>query len=312
MDNPSMESFLSSKRQGQQPPPAPVRAKSFIPEGLKTALLLVLLIAVGFLLYDSYRYQRSTRDELARLSAELQNFEKTGEARAASLKSEISQTQEVVGTTQAEFKKTAKQIQQEGLKTKAEFSKALSSKAEAADVQAVRSEADSKIGQVSTEVGGVKNEVGTVKTDVGTVKTDLANTRRELEGTQRQLVDVRDTLTAAVAKNASELDALRRKGERDYYEFTISKKNQVTKVEDIEVVLRKTDTKKGKFTIDILVDDNRLEKKDRNVNEPLQFLVGKSRLRYELVINWVQKDQAGGYLSIPKDKAAGSERRPRL
>lgn len=290
-------------------PAAPSRNVSLIPEGIKTALLFVLLIAVGFLLYDSYKFQQANRAEMAQINEQIKILDKTGEARISSLKGAITETQEAVGSTKAEFKKTAQQIQQEGQRTKAELNQALASKADASDVQAVKTETDSKIGQVKSEVGGVKSEVGTVKTDVGTVKTDLANTRRELEGTQRQLVDVRETLTAAVAKNASELDVLRRKGERDYYEFTIPKRDQVTKVEDIRVVLKKTDPKKGKFNVDILVDDNRLEKKDRNVNEPLQFLVGKNRLRYELVVNWIQKDQAGGYLSIPKDKSLAGEKK---
>ena len=168
-------------------------------------------------------------------------------------------------------------------------------------MQAAKSDAESKISQVNTEVGGVK-------TEVSVVKTDLENTRRDLEGTQRQLVDVRDTLSAAVAKNSSELSQLRLKGERDYIEFTIPKKNELTKVEDIRIILTKTDQKKGKFNLKIVVDDNKLEKKDRFINEPIQFLVGQNRVRYEIVINWVQKNQAGGYLSIPKDKALSSER----
>jgi hypothetical protein len=130
----------------------------------------------------------------------------------------------------------------------------------------------------------------------------LVSAKRDLEGTQRQLIDVKETLTVAVAKNSSELDALRRKGERNYYEFSIPKKGQLTKVGDIQVILKNTDAKKGTFTIDILVDDNKIEKKDRNVNEPLQFLVGSNRLRYELVISWVEQygRVAGGYLSVPK------------
>lgn len=303
MDDLSKEPFLTGRKYAP-PPPAKV---SLFPEGLKTGLLFVLLIAVGFLLYDSYTFQQANRAELAKINEEIRILDKTGEARISTLKGEISQTQQAVGSTKAEIKKTAQQIQLEGQKTKAELSQALASKAESADVQAMKSEADSKFGQVSSEVGGVKNDVGSVKTDVGSVKTDLANTRKELEGTQRQLVDVRDSLSAAVAKNSSELDLLRRKGERDFFEFTIAKKDQITKVEDIRVVLRKTDPKKGKFNIDIMVDDNRIEKKDRNVNEPLQFLVGKSRLRYELVINWIQKDTAGGYLSTPKEKSLSSE-----
>jgi chromosome segregation ATPase len=274
-----------------------------IPDGLKTGLIFILLIAVGFLLYDSYRFQEANRSELEKIAEQIRILNNTGEARMSTLKGEISQTLQAVDSSEAEFKKTAKKIQQEGEKTKAELNQALANKAEAAEVQAIRTEANSKIGQVSSEVGGVKSEVGTVKTDVGSVKNDLANTRKELEGTQRQLVDVKESLTAAVAKNASELELLRRRGERDYYEFTIPKRNELAKVEDIRVILRKTDPKKGKFSIDIVVDDNKVEKKDKNVNEPLVFLVGKSRLRYELVVNWVQKESAGGYLSIPKERS---------
>ena len=168
-------------------------------------------------------------------------------------------------------------------------------------MQAAKQEADAKIGQVTNEVGGVKSEVGNVK-------TDLAATKRDLEGTQRQLIDVRDSLSSAVAKKASELSELRRKGERDYVEFEIPKKDQPYKVEDIRLILKKTDTKKGKYNVVIVVDDNKLEKKDRSINEPIQFLVGHNRVRYELVINWVQKDRAGGYLSLPKDKSLSAER----
>jgi hypothetical protein len=121
-------------------------------------------------------------------------------------------------------------------------------------------------------------------------------------------VDVRDTLSAAVAKNSSELSQLRLKGERDYFEFTLPKKNEITKVEDIRLILTNADAKKGKYNLKILVDDSTLEKKDRSINEPIQFLVGQHRIRYEVVINWVQKNKAGGYLSIPRDKALSSER----
>jgi chromosome segregation ATPase len=288
----------------------PRKSPPLIPEGLKTALLFLLLIAVAFQLYDSYKFQQANRAELDKVAEQIRILDKTGEARISNLKGEISETQQAVGSTKAEIKKTAQQIQMEGQKTKEELHQALASKAESSEVQAIKTESDSKFGQVRNEVGGVKSEVGTVKTDVGTVKTDLANTRRELEGTQRQLVDVKETLSAAVAKNSTELEALRRKGERDYFEFTIQKKNALTKIEDIQVILRKTDPKKGKFSVDVIVDDNKVEKQDRNVNEPLVFLVGKSRLRYELVINWIQKDTAGGYLSIPKDKTLASERIP--
>ncbi len=284
------------------PPPEPL-----ISDNVKTVLLFLLLIGVAYLLYDNYQFQGKMRAELTKMSGDLQalqNLNKAGEAKITNLKGEL---QDAVGSAKAEIKKTAQQIQVEGQRTKQELTQALSSKADAAQVQSVQSqvtaakqEAEAKIGQVSSEVGGVK-------TEVGTVKSDLASTKRDLEGTQRQLVDVRESLTAAVAKNSSELGELRRKGEKDFYEFQIPKKDQITKVEDIRLVLTKTDPKKGKYNIEILVDDNKLTKKDRAINEPIQFLVGHNRIRYELVVNWVQKDKAGGYLAIPKDKTLAAE-----
>ena len=293
----------------QRPVP---QEKGLIPEPLKLALIVALLLAVVYLFYDGAQYRKVTASELARLSEQIQALEsnnKLGEAnlssQISSLKGEIVGTQEAVGNTKTELKKTAAQIQAEGQKTKHELSQALATKADSsqvdAQVMAAKSEAENKIGQVSTEVGGVK-------TQVSTVKADLETTRRDLEGTQRQLLDVRDTLSASIAKNSAEVAQLRLKGERNYVEFTLPKKGEVTKVEDIRLILTKTDAKKGKFNLKIIVDDNQIEKKDRLVNEPMQFLVGQNRVRYEVVINWVQKDKAGGYLSVPKDKALSAER----
>ncbi len=301
MDSPSMESYLT----GRSPEPAPPGGgrKGLIPEGLKLTVLCAVLLGVIYLLYDSYQFQQKTAADLTKVSEQikaLENRDKVGEAHLSSLKGELSQA---VGSTRQEIKKTAQQIQAETLKAKAELNSALATKADAAHVEAIKQEADSKIGQVSSEVGGVKSEVGTVK-------TDLASTKHDLEGTQRQLLDVKETLTAAVAKNATELAELRRKGERDYFEFELPKKNVLTKVEDIRLVLTKTDPKKGKYSVQIVVDDNKLEKRDRTINEPIQFLVGRNRLRYELVVNWVQKDRVGGYLSIPKDKSLAAEKAP--
>jgi len=286
--------------------------KGLVPEALKLILIVILLLAVIYLFYDASQTKKDQQAQIAKITDQLQTLEstnKTGEAslssQISSLKTDIAGAQEAVGSTQAELKKRAAQIQAEGQKTKQELSQAIANKADTtqveAQVQAAKTDAANKIGQVSTEVGGVK-------TQVTAVKTDLDATRRDLEGTQRQLIDVRDTLNAAVAKNAAELAQLRLKGERDYFEFTIPKKNEQIKVEDIRVTLTKTDQKKGKFNLKVAVDDSSLEKKDRGINEPIQFLVGQNRVRYEIVINWVQKDKAGGYLAIPKDKALSAER----
>jgi predicted nucleic acid-binding Zn-ribbon protein len=310
-DSPDISGGVMSTLNPIPPKPGP-QEKPLIPESIKLILLGILLLAVVYLFYDASQQKKATQTELAKMADQIQNLEtshKQGEASLTSeittLKTDLAGAQQAVGTTKAELTKTAMRIQAEGQKTKAELSKALDTKADASkveeQVQLAKSEAENKIGQVSTEVGGVK-------TQVGAVKADLESTRRDLEGTQRQLLDVRDSLSAAVAKNSTELSQLRLKGERDYFEFTLPKKNEPTKVEDIRLVLTKTDAKKGKFNLKILVDDSTLEKKDRSINEPIQFLVGQHRVRYEVVINWVQKNKAGGYLSIPKDKSLSAER----
>lgn len=283
--------------------------KGLVPEAVKLALILILLLAVVYLFYVNSQNKKAYQEQLDKLATRIESLETSNKVVEAAITTQVSDLksnlEEAVGTAQAELQKTTAKIQAEGKKTKQELSQALSSKADAsqveAQVQAVKAEADTKIGEVTTAVGGVK-------TEVGVVRTDLETTRRDLEGTQRQLVDVRDTLSAAVAKNSTELGQLRLKGERDYYEFTLPDKKAPVKVEDIRLLLSKTDAKKGKFNLKIYVDDSQLEKKDRLINEPIQFLVGKNRIRYEVVINWVQKNKAGGYLSIPKDKSLSAER----
>jgi predicted nucleic acid-binding Zn-ribbon protein len=299
-------------------PNPPSQEKGLIPEGLKLSLILILILAVIYLFYDSYssgQANQATQKKLDTLAEQVHKLELSGKVTEAAfssqvshLKSDIVGTQKEVDNTQVEFKKTASQIQAEGQKTKRELSQALGTKADTsqvsqveAQVQAAKSETESKIGQVNTEVGGVK-------TQVSAVKSDLEATRRDLEGTQRRLEDVHETLNAAVAKNATELAQLRLKGERKYIEFTISKTKESTKVEDIRLMLTKVDVKKGKFSLKIFADDSQLEKKDRLINEPMQFLVGQNRVRYEVVINLVQKDKASGYLSIPKDRSLSAER----
>ncbi len=103
-----------------------------------------------------------------------------------------------------------------------------------------------------------------------------------------------------VATNAKELAALKALGERNYFEFTLPKTKEPKKVGDVSVLLKKADPKKNRYTIEVVADDKRVEKKDKNINEPLQFYVAKARQPYEIVVNEVKKDQIVGYLSTPK------------
>jgi hypothetical protein len=112
-------------------------------------------------------------------------------------------------------------------------------------------------------------------------------------------------MSGLIATNGRELQALRELGERDYYEFTLSKVKTPQRVGDIQVVVKKMDAKKNKFTVEIVADDKKVEKKDRGLNEPVQFyVVSKARQPYEMVVNEIRKTQIVGYLAVPKTKMA--------
>jgi chromosome segregation ATPase len=168
--------------------------------------------------------------------------------------------------------------------------------------------------QLNTEISGVRQsaeaantKIADVSTDVGGVKTQVAATNAELSKTIADLKSVRGDLgvqSGLIATNATELAALRRQGDRNYFEFKIGKTKDRQRVGDISVQLKKTDPKKNKYTVEIMADDKLTEKKDKGINEPVQFYTSKARQPYELVVNSVGKDLITGYLSTPKEQAS--------
>ncbi|HSM78994.1 MAG TPA: hypothetical protein VLT57_15255 [Bryobacteraceae bacterium] len=160
---------------------------------------------------------------------------------------------------------------------------------------------------VNTQISEVKqstdSKLTAVNTDITGVKTDVASTKSELEKTIADLKATTGDLnvqSGLIATNGKELAALKALGERNYFEFKIGKSKEPQKVGDILVQLKKTDPKRNKFTIELTADDKRVEKKDRTINEPLQFYVSKARQPYEIVVNQVNKNEIAGYLATPK------------
>ena len=209
-----------------------------------------------------------------------------------------------VGMTAVELNNAQKQAQtlkqQQELSSK-QFATQLASKANSSDVDVVRQEATNQIAEVQRDSDA---KYGTVSGEVTGIKRDLLATRDDLG---RQLTDVTNVLNERIAKNSGELAELRKKGDRDYFEFDIRKnsKQPFNRVADLQLALLKTDPKKHRYNVAIQVDDNRLEKKDRTANEPVQFLVGRDP--YEVVVNSVEKDRIRGYVSAPKDKVQTTE-----
>jgi hypothetical protein len=156
-----------------------------------------------------------------------------------------------------------------------------------------------QFGAVNTEVSGVKGELGKVGADVTDTKNDLAVTKGKLDHAIGDL----NRHSELIATSHDELEQLKHKGDRDYFEFTLKKDKDPTRLSIVSLQLKKTDPKKSKFTLYVLADDKRIEKKDRTINEPLQFYTGRDRSLFEVVINTVDKNTVTGYLSTPKNVA---------
>jgi hypothetical protein len=136
--------------------------------------------------------------------------------------------------------------------------------------------------------------------DMNKLNGDVTGVRSDLDDTKNNLQMARSEMGTLIARNHDEIDQLRRMGQRDYYEFTVTRKGGAQRVGGIQVQLKDTNTKKNQFSINVLADDQSFEKKNRSVNEPIFFYANGSREKLELVVNKVTKTTATGYLSAPK------------
>jgi small-conductance mechanosensitive channel len=164
---------------------------------------------------------------------------------------------------------------------------------------------DQKVTSLATSV---KAELATKANadDVNKLNGDVTGVKTDLDATKNSIQMARSEMGTLIARNHDEIDQLRRMGQRDYFEFTVQRKGGATRVGAIQIELKDTNTKKNRYTINVLADDNSFEKKDRSVNEPIFFYTGGTRAALELVVNKVTKTTATGYLSIPKTAGAAT------
>jgi len=245
----------------------------------KWILIIVALLVVAGAGYAQY----TTRMAIEKLTADL-----------AGSQAQVKELQNRMQTAEAEGETLARQA---GM-TKKELAQ------RTAQLQAEQRAAAARIEQEQkAQITAVSGDIAGVKTDVGGVKTDVASTKADLEATKAKLQSAVGDLgvqSGLIATTRGDLEALKHKGDRNYYEFTLLKGAKPQPVSTVSLQLRKTDMKKGKFTLNVTSDDKTIEKKDRNVAEPIQFYSGRDHMLFELVIWTVEKDKATGYLSTPK------------
>jgi chromosome segregation ATPase len=274
----------------------------------KTMIVAVcfVLVVAGIQGYGMLKMRNSMAERLS--SIEDENAK--ADEKMTVLTSDLDVVAKRLGVTTQELKASqdlAKQLKQENTRMR----RALEAKADSKAVVEFQKDATTKLDAVhqeaTTKIDAVNGDVKLVRTDLDAARNDLSATRSDLNATREEVANSKRDLGTLIARNSSELAELRRKGERDYFEFDITKSKTFNRVADVMVQLKKTDPKKQKFEVVINADDKAIEKKDRTANEPVTFLVGRDRARYELVVNYVDKDRIRGYVSSPKDKSTAGE-----
>jgi chromosome segregation ATPase len=277
-----------------------------------TVVLFLAVIALAIAQFNTINTVRSLESKLASVQSDQAKTREQIDAEAAHLRDSAAaaetERQKALDSVRDEVEKAKRQAQETAGKASAE---ALKSVGELA-TQVHSSEAKIKDNdvQVAREITGLKqatsaaqSSINAVSTEVTGVKSEVATANRRLENTIADLQNVNGDLGAmktVVATNAQEIEALRQLGDRDYTQFTIFKTKEPVRLADISVLLKKTDPKSNRYSIQLQVGDRKLEKKDLGVNEPLQFYADRDNRLHELVVNRVGKDQIAGYLAIPK------------
>jgi hypothetical protein len=221
------------------------------------------------------------RNQLDGVNEKSSRIKQELDTNVSSLGRKIGSTEHQIGETRKDVEKSAEQLKEEQKQAAAALGQQIST---------VQQESATRAAAITGEVGGVKKDVDATKKDLDATKTLLKSTMGDL-----------NVQSGLVARNHDELVELRRRGERNYVEFNLQKAKTATKVGEISLRLTKADPKKGRYTIEVNADDKVIEKKDKTVNEPLQFYLARARgIPYEIVVNQVDKDRIVGYLATPK------------
>jgi chromosome segregation ATPase len=266
--------------EGEQPNVYHQEPQSNVGKWILIALAVAYVGVSAFFIYDQRsklgkvtQDQTASQKQIADLTKRLQSAEADSETLA-----------QQVGMTKKELASRASELQRQQ--------------------QAASARLAAQAAEEKKDVNAVAGEVGSVKTDVGGVKTDVAATKASLESTIAQLQHTIGDLgvqSGLIANTRGDLEALKHKGDRQYYEFTLLKGAKPQAFSTVALQLKKTDPKRGKYTLNVTADDKTIEKKDRNQSEPVQFYTGRDHMLYELVAWSVDKNKITGYLSTPKN-----------
>jgi predicted nucleic acid-binding Zn-ribbon protein len=234
---------------------------------------------------DRQMHQRLVAQLTDEFSGKLTALENSNAQQLEALKSELDIASKRMGTTGRELGRARKMVADLQQQQEQEANDLKQQLAQKADQQ--------QLGALSQDVSSTKSDLESTKKTVGTLSSDLGMSRSEL-GT-------------LIARNHDEIEALRKMGQRNYIEFTLTRNQQQT-VAGVGLLLKKTNAKRHQFNVNLLADDMEIQKNGRTIDEPIFFAVGGQKGFYELVVNKVEQDKVSGYISTPKfgmEMAAG-------
>jgi exonuclease VII large subunit len=253
--------------------------------GILWLLGLGMLAALAGNVYQFVRAEQMARNVEVLQQRTQSQIAKLSDASAAAMEENQQRFEAMKNQLQGSAAATLRQARSEMKKTGTQLARAVEEKHQ----------------EVTNQLSGLKQETGS---RLDKVSTDLDRTGQDL----KRVVGDLGIMSGDVATNSKELAALKQLGDRNYYEFDLRKSKEPQKVGDIRLILQKSDAKHNKYTLQVLADDKKVEKKDKTINEPVQLYVSGSRQPYEIVVNDIKKNEVVGYLATPKVRTARGQR----
>src|SRR5580700_11201997 len=182
-----------------------------------TVLAILVIAGFGYAHYSTHLAMEKLTQDLAGSQAqvkELQNRMQTQESQEDALREKVGLTKQELAQRVAELR-----AQQKAAESRLEK-------------------------EQKAQISAVTGDIAGVKTDVGGVKTDVASTKADLEATKAKLASAvgdRGMQSGLIATTRGDLEALKHKGDRNYYEFTLLKGAKPQPVSTVSLQLRKTD-----------------------------------------------------------------------
>ncbi len=120
------------------------------------------------------------------------------------------------------------------------------------------------------------------------------------EEARNDLNSARTELNGNIARTHDELVLLEKKGERNYFEFDLTKSKQFQRTGPLNISLRKANEKHQYADLNLIVDDRTVQQKHVNLDQPVMYYTPDTQMPVEVVINSITKNHIHGYISVPK------------